>query len=212
MRILNEIPTLKDLTEVNPNLKALFWDMDGTLLNTEIIHARATFDVINSFAGEVPLKSESLLNFVLGQTDGEVYQRLIKGRFIKEVTFGEFVETKDELFIKLIENSPSDTCLNPKIKILLEECLKNQIDLALVTSSEKKIAHSLISNFKLTSFFKHFITREDTSRNKPDPAPYNLALTLCDLKPREALIFEDSPIGLEAARLSRIPFCQVNWY
>ena len=212
MRILNESPTLEELLGINPNLKALFWDMDGTLLNTEIVHADATFEVINSIKGEVPLKRESLLNFVLGQTDGEVYQRLIKGRFIQEVTFAEFVDTKDSLFIQMIEKTSPERCIHPKIRTLLQDCSDHKIELALVTSSEKRIAQALISHFELSNFFKHFITREDTSRNKPDPAPYKLALKLCKLKPKEALIFEDSPIGLEAARLSRIPFCQVNWY
>ena len=148
----------------------------------------------------------------MGQTDGEVYQRLIKGRFISELTFSEFVAAKDQLFIHLVTTTASEICLNPQIPKLLDECIQNEIQVALVTSSEKKIATSLIEHFKLRDYFTHFITREDTSRNKPDPAPYNLALKLSGLKPKEGLIFEDSPIGLEAARLSRIPFCQVNWY
>lgn len=211
MRIFNNVPSLDEIKTLKPELKALFWDMDGTLLNTETIHAEATLDVIQANQGVEKLRPEAILNFVLGQTDGEVYQCLSKDRLISQITFSEFVSQKDDLFFKLVQANKAK-CLNPTIKELLENCKKKGIILSLVTSSEEKIAYSLINEFDLKKYFDHIITRQDTSRNKPDPAPYKLALKLAKVKKSEALIFEDSPIGLEAARASRVEFLQANWY
>lgn len=199
------------LQEIKPELKALFWDMDGTLLNTETIHAEATLDVIKAHPGPEKLRSGAILNFVLGQTDGEVYQSLTRERLIASITFAEFVSRKDDLFIELVKTN-KEKCIDSSITELLQNCVEQGIKILLVTSSEQKIALTLINEFGLKSFFDYIITREDTSRNKPDPAPYKLALKLAKLKKPEALILEDSPIGLEAARASRIGFIQANWY
>ena len=212
MRILDSVPSLSQLREEIPKLKALFWDMDGTLINTEKIHALATFEVIHNHQGLEKIKKESIFNFVLGQTDTEVFRRLNRGKLLSDITLPEFISKKDELFLEMIKNTHSSECLKPEVSELLETAQKEGIINIVVTSSEKKIAKELLEYFKLNKYFHQFITREDTARNKPDPAPYKLALKLSQVTREEVVIFEDSPIGLEAARLSRISFIQANWY
>lgn len=212
MRILNTIPTLDEIKIDNPNLKAMFWDMDGTLLNTEIIHAKAIFKVISLFKGEVNLELESLGPLIIGKTEAEAFETLLKSKFIKNITYANFVEKKDKLFLEILKKLPVNQCVDEKIVKLIQDCSTSGIELALVTSSEKEIASILLDHFKLRNHFKYFIAREDTAKNKPDPEPYLSALKQSNLSNSEVLIFEDSQVGLEAARLSHIPFCQVNWY
>ena len=212
MRIFDTPPELKDLKSEMPNLKALLWDMDGTILNTEKIHAEATFEVIKQNPGLKQMKEEHVFNFVLGQTDSEVYYRLNKENLIANLDLLTFIDIKDDIFLNMVRQAPTDSCINPQISRLLTDASKANIKNVLVTSSENKIAIELLSHFKIIEMFEHIITRESTARNKPDPSPFNLATKLSGVKKSEALIFEDSPIGLEAARQSGIQFIQANWY
>ena len=115
MRIFDSPPTLADLKKAIPNLKALFWDMDGTLLNTERVHAEATFDVIKAHAGEKVMKEELIFNFVLGQTDSEVFYRLNKEKLIDNLDLPSFIKIKDQTFIEKIQKSNTSSCLNEDV-------------------------------------------------------------------------------------------------
>ena len=65
---------------------------------------------------------------------------------------------------------------------------------------------------KLTRLFDIIITREDTEKSKPGPMPYTFCFSKLNLKSDEAVLFEDSVVGLAAANAASRNVFKVEWY
>ena len=61
----------------------------------------------------------------------------------------------------------------------------------------------------LWELFDCVLSNEDVAKPKPDPEMYQTACKRLGIKPEEALIVEDAPHGVEAARRSGSALCQV---
>jgi beta-phosphoglucomutase len=208
----SKVPKYNNLKKVHPKLKAIFWDMDGTLVDTERCHAYAIHKTIQKQRPDYEMSLENTFKYIIGLTDHTVYKHLIQDEILVKMTWDEFIEIKDIEFFKYIKDIKIENVLKPGIIDLLDDCQKNGTALALVTSSEKNIAEYILDTFHLTHYFKVILTREDTKLNKPHPAPYLAALKLTDLNIEDAIIFEDSLTGMEAAKLSGITYYHVSWY
>ncbi|MDR1437549.1 MAG: HAD family phosphatase [Puniceicoccales bacterium] len=81
-----------------------------------------------------------------------------------------------------------------------------------VASSGKKVnVHYILNNLKIKNHFHSILTREDVQNSKPDPDLFLLAAERIKKQPKKCIVFEDSPVGEEAARRAgmdcqRIPY------
>lgn len=208
------IPTLEQLLKLNNKLETVFWDMDGTLINTEVLHEQAIAIYLQMHSGNVVAKDPSkLVHSFKGQTDHIVYLGLLKKNYIEKCEEFEFIEKKDAIFERLLDETPSSSLIDLEIRQLLSDMYNEEIKLILVTSSERKIAHLLLKELDLEKYFIHIITREDTQKNKPHPAPYDRALELSKADKKRCLVFEDSKVGLTSAQAAEIgTIIQADWY
>jgi len=83
---------------------------------------------------------------------------------------------------------------------LLEKARHNNIKTALVTTAREKNAMTILNHFESDRLFNILIFGEQVSKSKPDPECYKLAITSLSVKSNECLVFEDTNIGVEAAR------------
>src|SRR5699024_10348870 len=65
--------------------------------------------------------------------------------------------------------------------------------------------HKHLNHLNLYDYFDYFITQDDVSKIKPDPELYLKTLDTLDIKPSEAIVFEDSLNGLFSAQQANIP-------
>lgn len=68
-----------------------------------------------------------------------------------------------------------------------------------MTTASKKNTYEVLEYFSITDLFDLILTRDDVDESKPDPQGYLLALRYFDCKAADAVVFEDSPEGIEAA-------------
>ena len=211
---LSAIPSLSTLLELNSNLQAICWDMDGTLLNTETLHEKAISLFISDDQSRDGLQEVALdISKFKGQTDSFVFEHLTREGFIRNCSEEEFLDVKDSLFFKAVDKVSDKELLHPNILSLLEEIQKNKIPMALVTSSEKLVTDILLKKLTLTHFFETIITREMTSTNKPLPEPYLKAMDFLDVEAETCLIIEDSSVGVQAAKAAKVQsIIHANWY
>ena len=78
--------------------------------------------------------------------------------------------------------------------------LKNHHSISIVTSASKKNALSVLEYFQLKDWFDVMIFGDDVKHHKPNPEGYFLCLDKLNAKSDECLAFEDSSIGIEAAK------------
>jgi HAD superfamily hydrolase (TIGR01509 family) len=172
-------------------IKAIFWDNDGILVDTEKLYYKAsklTFTKIG-----IDLTDQMYVEFFLKQSHGTWH--LAKELGYSDETISELRRERNQLYGKLLET---------EIEIIdgAESVLKKlygKVKMGIVTSSRKdhfEIIH------KQTDFLKYFdfiVTSEDVKNTKPDPEPYIKALQLSGMKKEECIVIEDSERGLRAA-------------
>ena len=207
MNVLKSVPKLDDI--VLSNTKALIFDMDGTLLNTELVHAEA----LSKLLKDSNHNAQRLLSDFCGVAEPEVFRILKDRNVITTKSFDEFVEDKNIEFEKILKDDElKDKLLLPDLKKLIEDARERGIKVALVTASESNTTELFLSKLKIKNLFDLVITRNDTEKTKPDPMPYLHSFKKLKIKSDEAFIFEDSKTGIAAARASEAKFYKVTWY
>lgn len=212
MREFTTIPKIEDLIEYNSQVLACFFDMDGTLFNTEHLHKDSVKAVIDSKC-EVPISSEALWTLCYGQTDSRIFSHL-KRNYGLSLNLPEFLQNKaielDRMIDEIDEKDP--LIMSPEIPVLLNALKNKNIKCSVVTSSEKVTALRCLEKLNIKHFFENIITTEDTQKHKPNPAPYLKALDDSGFSSTQIIIFEDSLIGLAAAQNVTQFIVKALWY
>jgi HAD superfamily hydrolase (TIGR01509 family) len=177
------------------NIKAILFDLDGTLFKTEAYQIKAWDEVLKKRG--ITVSPKDYFRYI-GKTALEVEKDLIKD-FGLDIQEGELEKEKEELILKWFRGE--DLELMPYAREALE-FFSNQADfkLALCTSgSEKEVLCKLKKN-NLSDKFDVIITKDDVSRGKPAPDVYLEAMERLGLQGYQCLAIEDTEHGLEAAK------------
>lgn len=175
------------------NFKAVLFDMDGTLFNSEPLHFDALLEVVE-------LPSDFDWHPFLGMPDNLVLKTLFPEAAPQEII--QLILRKNEKLIEMINNktlSEFQAMLTPGVYEFLTYLKTKSIPMALVTASEGVITEALLTKLELKHFFHGIYPREATARTKPSASPYLKAMRDLNVSSLECLIFEDSPTGLQAA-------------
>jgi HAD superfamily hydrolase (TIGR01509 family) len=171
----------------------VLFDMDGTLLNTEECHFKALIEV----AG---LPSDFDWHPFVGMPDSTVLELVFPEWSAQEIS--GTIERKNSCLLSLIDSlteAKLESMLTPGVRMLLSYLNQQKIPCVLVSASEEVIVKAMMRSFKLEHHFAKLYPRESTARPKPSPSPYLQALRDYRVSSTEALIFEDSVTGIEAA-------------
>jgi len=175
------------------SVKALFFDMDGTLADSLPV----AYEVYSDFAKKMGLEP-SFEEFVHlgGMSQQEAASYLCKKADAK-------LDTQSVLkgyMTGFVEKYKTHIQLYTGAKEALEGAKALGYRLSLVTAASKDMAHAFLEKQDLFHFFEDIITPEGLPKSKPDPAIYKKALTLAGLDSHEAMAFEDSKVGMLSAK------------
>lgn len=225
-----EIPNLKQLQRTLGNFKAICFDMDGTLLNSEPLHAMAVWNMLPTkpvVVGDNTFYDADQLNhFFCGKSDDSVFQQLQPGQSSWEAwSVQDFSAQKNSSLILgprpdafnlsdsykdrlgLLEKS-----LSPLMMELLKEIKIEAIPCALVSASQKEVVDDFVTALGLGRYFGTLVGAADGQLTKPHPDPYLKACQNLGVSPSETVVFEDSQTGLESARRAGCIVLQAGWY
>lgn len=208
-----KVPSLQELKSGYPNVKGFFFDMDGTLFNTEAFHAGALQMIGKTYHIRPPHSPDVVHGMMMGKADHFIFE-IVKSweGFPEHWTVQDFVNEKNKNLIDILSKEDPARYISPLVKKLLEDAQADGLFIALVTSSEKIITNELLKLSGLSHFFKIVLTRDDCPHHKPHPWPYLRAMELANMDKVESLIFEDSTVGLEAATNSGAHVIKAEWY
>lgn len=179
-------------------VKALFFDLDGTISDTDAIHMANWLELLRPHEVDV---------------DMNLYkEKLSDGRPSREIIDELLPDLSQEEKDRLIEREESGyrgrmAQTEPIIGLVsfIEEARSHGISVALVSNAPKGDARDSLEGLGLKDAFEPMIFAEDVGVEKPDPAPYEAALEKLGIPPEEALAFEDSPAGIGGAVEAGIP-------
>tara|TARA_B100001094_G_C18085873_1_gene747691 strand:- start:642 stop:1286 length:645 start_codon:yes stop_codon:yes gene_type:complete len=172
-------------------LKAILWDNDGVLVDTEHLYFQACREVL--FRYNIVLDKDSFIDLFLRKSEGLI--ALMGKRDLSE----KLKDAQDWRDLRYADLLSKDVTSIDGVKETLT-VLQPQVRMGIVTSSKKAHFDSIHSQTELLNFFDFVLVREDYVNSKPNPEPYLEAMKRNDLKPDECIVVEDSPRGLKAAK------------
>ncbi len=176
-------------------LKAVIFDMDGVLIDSEPLHYLIEREIFEKLGLDV---SPEIHRTYLGTATDFMYLDLI-ARFGLSQSIQDLLKL-DELFRCEYFSSLPSLVLNPGVRLILNELRSAGIKLGVATSSSPAIANILLERGEIKSYFEVVMTTSEAGKSKPEPLVYQTAANKLGVEPNECLVFEDSPNGLLAAK------------
>lgn len=175
--------------------KALLFDLDGTLVDSEHFHYRVWNEILAE--SDVQLEySDFLKNFAGIPLPGNA--KRLKELYEIASPLDVLITKKEELTNARLITSTIE--LMPYVEETMDLFLTKGILMALVTASKRADVDELFKKNGLWKYFKQLVTRSDVTKSKPDPESYNLAVQKIGVPKSECLVFEDTVNGLLAAK------------
>lgn len=178
-------------------LAAIFYDLDGTISNTDPIHFQVWQEILRDY--KIEIDEEFYKSHMSGRLNPDIVQDLLPHFSLEAVQ--QFSDRKEARFRERApELSPLPGLLN-----LIAWANGRGLKQAVVTNAPGENASHMLRVLHLQDKFERVVIAEDIGIPKPDPAPYQHALAYFGLNPAQALAFEDSPSGIRAAVRAGIP-------
>jgi len=175
-------------------IKAVLFDMDGVLVNTETFYIQALIETLFEETG-VKLKEEEVERYA-GLIYVEKLKRIFREKDIKGDPY-EIAEKSRKRFLRIIKGKIR---LLPGAKDLIDQLSSSGIRLGLVSSSKRMVVDIVLKQAKLQGIFDVIVTQDDVKNLKPHPEPYLLASKILGIRPEECVAVEDSVHGILSAK------------
>ena len=195
-------------------LKAVLWDVDGTLAETERDGHRVAFNQAFEIFGLAWHWDEIYYGDLLRITGGR--ERILHHMALcsegpatlgeRETLARKVHATKNTLYADLVRSAGLP--LRAGVLGLLEECRSRGVKLAIATTTSRSNVEVLLQahmGARWSEWFPVMVCGEDVQLKKPNPEVYIRALNALNISPLEAVAIEDSPGGVAAARTANVP-------
>jgi HAD superfamily hydrolase (TIGR01509 family) len=195
-------------------IRAMIFDLDGTLVQTErlkaLSYARAAVELCPSTLGEAEVVEA--FKEVVGLPRRKVAQALIERFGLYETAQSRMAElgvnTPWQAYVQMRMRFYDEMLADPEVLrvnqwphnvALLHQARQIGCKVALATMSRCRQAQRVLDVLELADAFDFVASRDDVERGKPDPEIYELVANEIDVSPAECLVLEDSPSGVRAA-------------
>lgn len=181
-------------------IKALIFDFDGLILETEMPDYIAWREVYQQHGVDLALEVWAQVvgsNMKDSPFDPYTYLEQLIGRNVDREAIRAWREPR---YTGLVAQER----ILPGVGPLLREAKARKVKLAIASSSPRSWVEGHAGRLNILNYFDVICTADDVPRTKPDPALYTLALQKLGVQASEAVVFEDSPNGITAARRAGI--------
>ena len=183
---------------INNKIKAVLFDLDGVLVNSEVVKHLVIKDFVEEKGYDIDhrlffalIGSHSTLN-----TWDDIFD-MIDEKIVNQTTFRkEFARYSK----KIITNIDFGKYKMPYIEETLKMFQKQGIKLACASSSSIEYIHRLLDQCKIKDYFDLIVSGDDFTLSKPNPEIYLHCASSLEAQPKQCLVIEDSPFGIQAGK------------
>ena len=172
--------------------KAILFDMDGTILNTEIIYYAHFKKNLEKHGLEL---TKDIFKAQIGMADVEGAEIMVRD-YYTNISIQEYLQFIDRFAMEEIFSSP-DT----EIEVFagfhdILECFKGKLSYAVGTGSHLKVLNYMVGKFHFDDYFTAYVSREEVQEGKPAPDIYIEAAKRLNVAIKECIVLEDAPAGV----------------
>lgn len=173
-------------------IKAVIFDMDGLMVESEMLHYQAYKKVLDRFGIGLTLNDY----FVAWGSDKDMCARFVE-KFHIPTSREELLEQKNKLFreMYIYKVTPQEGLLD-----LLRILQKNHYLLAACSSSQIHEIQTVLKAIGARQFFDQVVSAESVENSKPAPDCYLLVAQKLGVQSIDCLVLEDAPKGVTAAK------------
>lgn len=176
-------------------LKAILFDLDGTLIDSEYFHYQCWLQILDTFS--LSMTYEEWVNTYAGYPL-PINSKTIKEKYNLDIDLSELIDWRERL--SKTGFFTRDINLMPYALETIQFFKQKGLKLAVVTASPRTDVELIFARNGLSSYFDLMITRTDVTLTKPDPECYNFCCKKLGLEKDECLAFEDTINGLKSAK------------
>lgn len=198
--------TPEELAHIHPELlpppgtKALFFDLDGTLIDTLSLYHRCWLQILAPHGFEPSVEwYASAVNLPM---DPFLERALPDMPYDERAQVGRDAMALYESLVHEVE--PMERTVE------VVHAFHGRLPMAVVTAAFRGAVERALKSVGLEGYFDVIITNEDVATTKPHPDCYLKALELMGVSPDEAIVYEDAPGGMAAAQAAGIRYIDVR--
>lgn len=180
-------------------LKAVIFDMDGVIIESEPLHHYAYHQMFKDFKVEV---SDTLYESFTGKSTLNVCKQVCDIFNLKNQP-EELVATKRQHFDHVFKNS-TDFDLIEGVLDVIKDLHQNGVTLVLASSATMPSIERIFKRFDLNPYFVAKLSGADLKQSKPHPEIFINAVKVSGFEAHECIVIEDSTNGIEAAKSAGI--------
>lgn len=171
--------------------KLAIFDLDGTLFDTRRVNYLSYNKALQEYGEGIGYE------YFSQKCNGRHYSE-----FLPQILGGEQNIDKIHRKKKRYYNEFLHECRENVHLFQILSCMKSKYYIALVTTASRMNCEELLNYFHRFELFDLIITQEDVEQKKPDPEGFLKAMEYFGIENSQAVVFEDSDVGVEAAERS----------
>mgnify|MGYP001384601351 CR=1 FL=1 len=183
-------------------IKAVAWDIDGTLVDSEPLHLRSLMLVCKKYNIDI---SDLPDEYFIGVNLYGVWKELRK-RFPASLTFDEWAHQINSFYFA----NSSTLTITPYALEVIDELHILGVMQAAVSNSNRSVVDINLGVLGVSKILNFSLSLDDVKKGKPDPTPYQVATAKLRLKPYEILAVEDSNSGIISAKKAGLMVAAMN--
>lgn len=176
----------------SPDTAGLIFDCDGTLADTMPAHYRAWTAMLAPFGIPFP---EPRFYAMGGMPTSRIIATLAADVGVAVTDIEAMVQEKERLFVRHLHS------VQPIVPVVaIAAAHRGQLPMAVASGGYREIVGMTLDRLRLRDWFGAVVTAEDTVRHKPEPDVFLEAARRLGVPAAGCVVFEDTELGLEAAR------------
>jgi HAD superfamily hydrolase (TIGR01509 family) len=180
---------------------AILFDCDGTLADTMPAHYRAWLEITRAHGLAF---DEDRFYSLGGRPTRDIIATLAREAGV-EIDIDHAATVKERSFLDQLARIEA---IGPVVEVVRR--LRGRVPMAVVTGGYQAVCRRILDHIGLGGAFDTIVASEDTDRHKPDPDPFLEAARRLGARPERCVVWEDSDLGLEAARRGGMQWIDVR--
>jgi beta-phosphoglucomutase family hydrolase len=180
---------------------ALLFDCDGTLADTMPAHYRAWLHVTGAHGIAF---DEQRFYGLGGRPTRDILATLAREAGL-DLDLDHGVQQKEAAFLAQLDRVAA---IDPVVDVVRRS--RGRVPMAVVTGGHRAVCTRILEHVGIAAAFDTLVASEDTDRHKPEPEPFLEAARRLGARPQRCVVWEDSDLGIEAARRAGMEWIDVR--
>lgn len=176
----------------------VIFDVDGVLVDTGPIHFKSWVKMANEIRKKFTKK---FFDLTFGQQSVSITRKLV-GSKVEQHLVENWASLKEQYYREMVKDKLEPL---PGVLNLIKDLKDKNFKLAIGSSGPPENVELVLTTLNLTQNFDVIITAVEVEKGKPEPDVFLIAAQQLKLDPKNCIVIEDAPVGIEAAKRADMP-------